>query len=258
MTQTPQDIAERTADAAAAGRDPDAVTYRPMRWDDLEAVVREFDRTWGGVGAPAGSEVSLLLSRHFTLHYLEPATRGEVAESADGRLLGVTLARVVGAEPAFPQAGEELRRVDGILRSLPDGRGPLDDTLRWHRLEEDMEDDAAINGRTQGELELFLVAAAARGRGVGGGLWRRFLDYLAREGVSRYYLHTDSSCDVGFYRHQGLACVAERLAADHPEDDRTDGTAMDDIFLYEGAVPSRAGGNLTEDTGRSHAQEGQA
>ena len=56
------------------------------------------------------------------------------------------------------------------------------------------------------------------------------MDYFANCQVARFYLHTDSSCDVSFYDHKGLTCIAARYAADHPED----GTDMDDIFIYAG------------------------
>ena len=88
-----------------------SVTYRPMRWNDLDDIVREFDRTWGQCSAAAGTPVSMQISRHFVLHYLEPTTRAIIAE-LDGRFMGVTLSRVAGEPLAFPQAKQELAAVD--------------------------------------------------------------------------------------------------------------------------------------------------
>ena len=217
------------------------VTYRPMQWSDVDAICREFDRTWGHCSpACADPATSLLLSRHFTLHYLEPATRGEIAESEDGNLLGVTLSRVDGQPTLFPATTRELARVNAALDATELGAACLKDTERWHGVEIEMEDALDLNARTQGEVELFLVAAAARGHGVGGTLWRRQMAYFADHGVERYYLHTDSSCDIGFYDHQGLDRVAERRAAERPgdaADGGTDGGAdgLDDLFIYAGS-----------------------
>lgn len=91
-----------------------SVTYRPMRWNDLDDIVREFDRTWGQCSAAAGTPVSMQISRHFVLHYLEPTTRAIIAE-LDGRFMGVTLSRVAGEPLAFPQAKQELAAINGEL-----------------------------------------------------------------------------------------------------------------------------------------------
>lgn len=227
-----------TTGAATRGDDRHGVVYRPMAWEDVDAIVEEYERTWG-----FGTPESALLSRHFVMHYLAPASRGDIAER-DGRFMGVTLTRVAGLPAAFPEAQAELGRIDDRIRaSVPDTRH-LDGALHWHAVEEEMERDSGVEATAQGEIELFLVSADARDHGVGGTLWRRALAYLGACGVERYYLHTDSSCDVGFYDHQGLECVAERYAADHPEDH----DMMGDIFIYEGAVsrPAPTGGALSE------------
>ncbi|KAB8292640.1 GNAT family N-acetyltransferase [Bifidobacterium avesanii] len=217
-----------------------SIRYRPVVWNDIDRIVRAFDDTWGSWGVTGGKPESWLLSKHFVLHYLEPATCGDVAETADGRFMGVTLSRTVGAPVLFPQASAELERVNAELNATDAGSRGLADTLHWHDIETDMESAIGVNESTQAELELFLVSKDARGHGVGGTLWRRLMAHFADCGVERYYLHTDSSCDVGFYRHKGLDCLAERYAKDHPEDNRLGEDPMDDIFIYAGDVPAVA------------------
>lgn len=216
--------------APTAGRT--AVTYRPIRRDDIDTIVEQFYLTWG-VDEPGDPAIARMTSRHFTLHYLEPATRGDIAEGPDGTFMGVTLTRVAGRATLFDDTADELANVDAELNATPEGAAALARTNAWHALETRMEDELAINERDTAELELFLVAPAARGHGVGGTLWRRMLAYLAAEGVPRYYLHTDSSCDVGFYDHKGLKRVAERYAKDHPDEPTGNG---EDVFIYEGEV----------------------
>jgi len=237
---------------AADAAQSDRVVYRPIVWDDVESIVEEFNRTWGVAGPGAATPFSRELSRHFVLHYLEPTTRGEIAESSDGRFLGVTLARIDGDPVLFPQAAPQLAAVDEQLKATDDGALGLSETVAWHVLEEDMEAAVGINQRTGAELELFLVAEEARGHRVGGTLWRRFQAALRDHAVRRFYLHTDSSCDVGFYDHQGLQCVAcrfvhaperRRFLEDRRRTECADLTDMfadrpgaDDCFIYEGAV----------------------
>lgn len=209
------------------------VIYRPFDWSDLDAIVEEFDRTWGETDS-LGRDVSQQLSRHFALHYLEPATRAEVAvDEENGSFMGVTLSRVVGQPVLFDQVSQALAQVDGQLGSTAAGTRALSLTNGWHDLQCRMESALDINAHIHAELELFLVAGNARGRGVGGTLWRRLLASFASQGVERYYLHTDSSCDVSFYDHQGLDRVAERYAKDHPDDPTPDGA---DLFIYAGKV----------------------
>lgn len=186
-----------------------------MHWNDLDDIVREFDRTWGQCSAAAGTPVSMQISRHFVLHYLEPTTRAIVAE-LDGRFMGVTLSRVAGEPLAFPQAKQELAAINGELNRSTLGAKTLSETEQWHEMELRMEREIDINDVARGEIELFLVAKSARGHGVGGSLWRQAMDYFANCQVARFYLHTDSSCDVSFYDHKGLNCIAARYAATIP------------------------------------------
>ena len=209
------------------------VIYRPLEWNDLDAIVEEFDNTWSETDS-LGRDLSQRLSRHFTLHYLEPATRGEVAvDENSGSFMGVTLSRVVGQPVLFDQASQALAQLDEQLGSTDAGKRALNMANGWHDLEHRMENTLGINARTQAELELFLVARGARGRGVGGALWRRLLASFVNQGVERYYLHTDSGCDVSFYDHHGLNRVAERFAKDHPDEPVPDDV---DLFIYAGEV----------------------
>ena len=128
------------------------------------------------------------------------------------------------------QAKQELAAINGELNRSTLGTKTLSETEQWHEMELRMEREIDINDVARGEIELFLVAKSARGHGVGGSLWRQAMDYFANCQVARFYLHTDSSCDVSFYDHKGLNCIAARYAADHPED----GADMDDIFIYAG------------------------
>ncbi|RFT26536.1 GNAT family N-acetyltransferase, partial [Gardnerella vaginalis] len=43
--------------------------------NDIDAIVEEYERTWGIANA-VGADASRNLSRRFVLHYLEPSTYG--------------------------------------------------------------------------------------------------------------------------------------------------------------------------------------
>lgn len=229
-----------SADAYTA-RTP-AVSYRPMDWNDLDTVAACFDRVWPQGPALAGTPTALLVARYLTLHYLEQSTWSNVAVTAEGDLAGITLARVVGRPTLFPQAHEEFLRTRALL--LADPRGAATVTMfedGFFVREGILEEDSDVTATTQAELELFMVNPDVRGAGVGGALWRQLLAALRSMGVRAFFLHTDSSCDFGFYDHKGLSRVAERLAADHPEDaDLAPGMNTDDQFIYRADLASGA------------------
>lgn len=226
---------------------PSGIIYRPMTWSDVDDIVTQFEATWGRFSSAAGTPASIVLSRHFVLHYLEPATHTILAER-DGQFLGVIVCRVVGCPRLFPQATPALADVDCMLQDDPRGAQALTETLRWHALEIDLEHEVQANETTQGEIELFLVARAARGHGVGGTLWRSAMRTMREVGVTRYFLHTDSTCDVSFYVHQGLSCLISWYAAGHPEYGKT----MADVYIYAGATDA-ASSRITKSQQSQHS-----
>lgn len=61
-----------------------------------------------------------------------------------------------------------------------------------------------------GELAFFVVDGNQRGSGVGKQLYQQFLDYMASENLKTFFLFTDTTCNFGFYEHQGLKRLAEK------------------------------------------------
>ena len=56
----------------------------------------------------------------------------------------------------------------------------------------------------QGEVAFFAVDEKCRGLGIGKMLFGELLSYMEARGIRRFYLFTDSSCNYGFYEHQGM------------------------------------------------------
>lgn len=219
-----------------AGVNPNTIIYRPITWKDVDAVVELFDRTWPQDGALAGTRFSLLISRYFVLHYLQPTTFANAAFAADGTLAGITLIRVAGERPQFDELGVagDLAVTERMIRTNPEASKRLDMLKNAFALELDLEREGKANETTLGELELFVVNPDVRGCGVGGGLWDRMQRYLAAWDVDAFYLHTDSDCDVSFYDHQGLERIAQRLAGTPVVDGKE--PLFGDMFIYRGRV----------------------
>ncbi len=53
-------------------------------------------------------------------------------------------------------------------------------------------------------MALFALAPGYRGLGIGQTLFDCLLAYMKSEHVASFYLYTDTSCNFGFYEHQGM------------------------------------------------------
>lgn len=62
----------------------------------------------------------------------------------------------------------------------------------------------------EGEVVFFAISEKCRGTGIGKQLFNKALDYFKEENIKDFYLYTDSSCNYGFYEHQGLRRCGEK------------------------------------------------
>lgn len=206
------------------------VCYRPIRWDDIEDIVTSFDLTWGTPGKAVDTVLSRLTSRRFVLHYLAASTWVTVA-TLHGRFMGLVVGRVPGDPLLFEGAAGELRAVDDQLQASEAGRVALRDMRYWIDVEHRLEVQAHVE-TGHAEVELFIVDAASRGHGVGRELWRRVMAHFADRELLGSFLHTDSSCDVGFYDAHGLVRAVTRRSDEHPEDLDRISEPLEDLFIY--------------------------
>ncbi|RHP34453.1 GNAT family N-acetyltransferase [Lachnotalea sp. AF33-28] len=62
----------------------------------------------------------------------------------------------------------------------------------------------------QGELAFFAVNEKYRGKGIGRQLFQKASEYMRGQGISEFFLFTDTSCNYPFYEHQGMIRRGER------------------------------------------------
>ena len=84
------------------------------------------------------------------------------------------------------------------------------------------------------ELALFAVSENCRGKGIGKILYQSALEYMQEEGLDCFYLFTDTSCNYGFYEHQGMKRQAEKS---HTFEIRGQKATMN-FFIYDGRSSS--------------------
>lgn len=91
-------------------------------------------------------------------------------------------------------------------------RGAIWATIRrMHQIYHELH--SSCEWKFDGVLTLFAITRGCRGLGVGKELLNRLLTYQKAHGVTNAYLYTDTSCNVGFYEHQGFMRLGEGTIA---------------------------------------------
>lgn len=65
------------------------------------------------------------------------------------------------------------------------------------------------------ELALFAIDSSYRGKGIGKQLFHSALEYIKEQQLKTFYLFTDTSCNYGFYEHQGMVRKGEKKYTVH-------------------------------------------
>ncbi len=62
----------------------------------------------------------------------------------------------------------------------------------------------------EGEVAFFAISRKARGKGIGKKMFSDMLEYMKSQNINKFYLFTDTSCNYGFYEHQGMNRCTEK------------------------------------------------
>ncbi|KAB8291515.1 GNAT family N-acetyltransferase [Bifidobacterium avesanii] len=206
----------------------DSVTLRPLRRDDYDALTELVRRMWY-----ADPEIGVDCARRLATadfhHCLSCSTLATVAVR-DGEVIGMILARVERRAPRWrstplnPHVRRVLREGFSLIVSREGRRGIRE---AFGMVRTDAKLLHGLKSRYDAEIVLFLVDERMRGGGVGRTLFDHALSRFRTAGVRRYFLFTDTTCDVGFYDHRGLTRMRERYVP------HRDG-GSDTFYLYEG------------------------
>lgn len=62
----------------------------------------------------------------------------------------------------------------------------------------------------QGEVAFFAISSKARGKGIGKKMFCDMLEYMKLQNINDFFLFTDTTCNYGFYEHQGMKRCNEK------------------------------------------------
>lgn len=171
--------------------------YQKQDFKALETIIRE---TWhyDDFSSP---KIAVKLARVFLSSCLTNYTFSRVAV-VDGNVVGIILANNISKHKC--PLSNRLLQIKSILSlySSKEGRNVSKIFGNVNGIDKQLLNEN--NKIYPAELALFAVSSSCRGKGIGKILFQSTLDYMKQEKLKEFYLFTDTSCNYGFYEHQGM------------------------------------------------------
>lgn len=171
--------------------------YQKQDFKALETIIRE---TWH-YDDFASPKTAKKLAKVFLSSCLTNYTFSRVAV-LDGNVVGIILTNNIAKHKC--SFSNRLLQIKSILSlySSKEGRNVSKIFSNVSGIDKKLLNE---NNKTYpAEIALFAVSSSCRGKGIGKILFQSALDYMKQEKLKEFYLFTDTSCNYGFYEHQGM------------------------------------------------------
>lgn len=188
------------------------VNYRKMERSDRKALERMISDTWR-YERLCSNRMAKRMARTYLMGCLSDQTFTCVAEK-DGEPVGVIMGK---REEGFrTPLHNVLQSYASLIPVVASGEGRR--IIRLFGGFDDLNEEmlAESGCRFGGELSFFAVRPDQCGTGIGKELFIRLIEYMRSQGISDFYIHTDTACNVGFYDHQGAEKICERVGSLKP------------------------------------------
>lgn len=176
------------------------VKLRELKKQDLPALEDVIRKTWD-YDKFATPKTARRLAKVYLATCLTNQTYTRVAE-VDGVPAGLIFGKDIEKHHCpLKYRLRQLFAVCGLLTSK-EGRG----ILNFYKGVDDIDNQLLkqCNKDYKGEIALFALSPEYRGLGIGKMLFHCLLAYMKSQSISDFYLYTDTSCNFGFYEHQGM------------------------------------------------------
>ena len=179
--------------------------YQKQDFKALETIIKE---TWhyDDFSSP---KIAIKLAKVFLSSCLTNYTFSRVAV-VDGNVVGIIMVNNI-AKHKCPFSNR-LLQIKSILSLLSSKEGRKISKIFSNINGIDKQLLNENNKIYLAELALFVVSSSCRGKGIGKMLFQSVLKYMKQEKLKEFYLFTDTSCNYGFYEHQGME---RRLEKEH-------------------------------------------
>ena len=177
-----------------------SVKLRELKKRDLPALEDVIRRTWN-YDKFATPKTARKLAKVYLATCLTNQTYTRIAE-VNGVPAGLILGKDIEKHHRpLKYRLHQIFAVCGLLISK-EGRG----ILNFYKNVDDIDNQLLkqCNKDYKGEVALFALSPEYRGLGIGKMLFHSLLAYMKSQSISDFYLYTDTSCNFGFYEHQGM------------------------------------------------------
>ena len=171
--------------------------YQKQDFKALETIIKE---TWhyDDFSSP---KIAIKLAKVFLSSCLTNYTFSRVAV-VDGTVVGIIMVNNI-AKHKCPLSNR-LLQIKSILSLLSSKEGRKISKIFSNINGIDKQLLNENNKIYLAELALFVVSSSCRGKGIEKMLFQSVLKYMKQEKLKEFYLFTDTSCNYGFYEHQGM------------------------------------------------------
>lgn len=177
--------------------------YQNKDFQDLEKIIRE---TWH-YDEFSSPETAAKLARVFLSSCLTNHTFSRVA-LLNNKPIGIILVKNIATHKC--PLKYRLKQIKSIISLYLSKEGRNVSKIFESVNGIDKQLLADVNKLYSAELALFAVDTSCRGKGVGKILFNAALEYLKEQNLKEFYLFTDTSCNYGFYEHQGMVRRCEK------------------------------------------------
>ena len=204
------------------------VIYRNVRKEDYAQIEELINQSFGLHGYVSSSKVLKYIKKQYLYSCLAEATYTCVAVKGE-RVVGVIMGNAKEEYSVFSHLPFLIKMCCFQLLlclCLPFEGKIIRDYGRLHEIYQNF--SARHKGEFDGVVTLFAVEKECRGTGVGKTLLNRLMRYLKKRNVKKIYLYTDTTCNYGFYEHQGFKRMEQQSMML-----KRNGEVVDmDVFLY--------------------------
>ena len=177
--------------------------YQKQDFKALETIIKE---TWHYEDF-ASSKTATKLAKVFLSSCLTNYTFSKVA-LLDGNVVEIILAKnITQHHSSFSNRWLQIKSILSLYISK-EGREVSKIFSNVNKIDQELL--SGINKTYGAELTLFVVSQTCRGKGIGKLLFQSVLEYMKQENLNEFYLFTDTSCNYGFYKHQGMKRQSEK------------------------------------------------
>lgn len=185
------------------------IVYRNLKKQDYNEVADLLSHSFGLHRYVSDERLFRIFKKQYLYSCLSEATFSRVAEQ-NGKVVGVIMGNAKSDYRILPHIGFALKFLLYSFKMKIYGRKISDSVSGYHELHRIYRKFSQRHkGRFDGVLTLFAVSSECRGKGIGKKLLSDMETYWKERQTKSTYLYTDTTCNYGFYEHQGFIRLEE-------------------------------------------------